>query len=61
MFFFLKLARSLNIYSVRLAAYACMPNHFHLLVSTPEGNLSEFMRHFNISYTGAFNRRHDGG
>ena len=28
------------------------------LVTTPEGNLSVFMRHFNISYTSAFNRRH---
>jgi hypothetical protein len=36
-----------------------MPNHFfHLLVSTPEGDLSKFMRHFNITYTSAFNRRH---
>jgi len=36
-----------------------MDNHFHLLVETPLGNLSEFMRHFNISYTGYFNRRHN--
>jgi hypothetical protein len=28
------------------------------MVSTPKGNLSEFMRHFNISYTAAYNRRH---
>jgi len=35
-----------------------MANHFHLLVTTPQGNLSEFMRHFNISYTSAFNRKH---
>jgi putative transposase len=53
-----KLALSLEIYQVSLLAYVCMTNHFHLLVTTPEGNLSEFMRHFNISYTSAFNRRH---
>jgi len=53
-----KLSLSLDIYNVSLLAYICMPNHFHLLVNTPEGNLSEFMRHFNISYTAAFNRRH---
>lgn len=35
-----------------------MSNHFHLLVCTPKGNLSEFMRHFNISYTTAYNRKH---
>lgn len=53
------LSRSLNIFEVRLLAYALMPNHFHLLVCTPKGNLSEFMRHFNISYTGSFNRKHN--
>ncbi|MCL0107207.1 transposase [Thermodesulfovibrionales bacterium] len=53
-----KLSLSLDIYNVSLLAYVCMPNHFHLLVTTPEGNLSEFMHHFNISYTSAFNRRH---
>ncbi len=56
---FLKLLeRSLDIYNVLLLAYVCMPNHFHLLVTTPDANLSDFMRHFNISYTSAFNRRH---
>ena len=53
------LSRSLNIFEVRLLAYALMPNHFHLLVCTPKGNLSEFMRHFNISYTGSFNRKYN--
>ncbi len=52
------LYRSLNIYSIQLYAYILMDNHFHLLVETPLGNLSEFMRHFNITYTGYFNRRH---
>lgn len=53
-----KLSISLEIYNVSLLAYVCMPNHFHLLATTPDGNLSEFMRHFNIFYTSAFNRRH---
>ncbi|RPI76213.1 MAG: hypothetical protein EHM45_13645 [Desulfobacteraceae bacterium] len=53
-----KLSDSLEIYSVILLAYVCMPNHFHLLVKTPKANLSEFMRHFNICYTGVFNRNH---
>ncbi|MBI2988973.1 MAG: hypothetical protein HYY45_19600 [Deltaproteobacteria bacterium] len=35
-----------------------MRNHVHLIVETPKANLSEFMRHFNIAYTGAYNRRH---
>ncbi len=53
-----KLHLSLDTYNVSLLAYVCMSNHFHLLVNTPEGNLSEFMRHFNISYTVAFNQKH---
>jgi hypothetical protein len=32
-----------------------MSNHFHLFVKTPLGNLQEFMRHFNISYTSYYN------
>lgn len=52
------LARSLAVYSVKLYSFVLMNNHFHLLVETPLGNLSQFMRHFNISYTSAFNRRH---
>lgn len=53
-----KLQASLRIYQVELHAYVLMDNHFHLMVRTLRGNLSEFMRHFNISYTSAFNRRH---
>ena len=54
-----KLKVSQEIYSVEVLAYVLMGNHFHLLIHTPNGNLSEFMRHFNISYTSAFNRRHN--
>lgn len=50
---------SIRTYGVRVHAYTIMPNHFHLLVQTPKANLSEFMRHFNICYTGWFNFRHD--
>lgn len=53
-----KLAASLDVHNVSLLAYVCMTNHFHLFLTTPDGNLSEFMRHFNITYTSAFNRRH---
>ncbi len=53
------LAESLDIFNVSLLAYVCMTNHFHLFLTTPDGNLSEFMRHFNITYTSAFNRRYN--
>ncbi len=35
-----------RIFKVRVLAFVMMNNHFHLLISTPEGNLSEFMKHF---------------
>jgi REP element-mobilizing transposase RayT len=54
-----KLKTSIGIYQVRVHAYVLMSNHFHMIVETPKGNLSEFMRHFNISYTAAYNRRHN--
>ena len=53
-----RLRGALEIFSVRVHAYVLMSNHFHLIVETPKANLSEFMRQFNISYTGYYNRRH---
>lgn len=35
-----------------------MDNHYHLLVETPDANLSKGMRQFNGLYTQAFNRAH---
>lgn len=56
--FLVLLARSLEIYCVALFVYVLMPNHFHLVLRTLKANLSEFMRHFNICYTMAFNWAH---
>jgi putative transposase len=39
-------------------AYCLMNNHYHLLIETPEGNLSPGMRQLNGVYTQRFNRRH---
>lgn len=52
------LQRSGEIYQVDIIAFVLMSNHFHLVVKTPLANLQEFMRHFNISYTSFFNKRH---
>jgi len=52
------LIESLEIYSVRLHAYVLMDNHYHLLVQTMKANCGEFMRRFNVSYTGWFNYQH---
>lgn len=39
-------------------AYCLMDNHYHLLIETPEGNLSAGMRQLNGVYTQRFNRHH---
>ncbi len=39
-------------------AYCLMTNHYHLLLETPDANLSRGMRHLNGVYTQRFNRRH---
>ena len=40
-------------------AYCLMTNHFHLLIETPDGNLSLGMRQLNGVYTQLFNKWHD--
>ena len=39
-------------------AYCLMPNHYHLLLRTPRGGLSRWMRHVNGDYVRGFNFRH---
>jgi len=39
-------------------AYCLMDNHYHLVIETPDGNLSKGMRQLNGVYTQAFNRLH---
>lgn len=39
-------------------AYCLMGNHYHLVVETPDANLSKGMRQLNGVYTQAYNRRH---
>jgi len=41
-----------------LHAFCLMGNHYHLLVETPEPNLSRGMHHLNGVYSQCFNRRH---
>ena len=49
---FLRLAADMRArYRVRIRAYGLMPNHYHLLVSTPEANLSRAMHWLNVSYS----------
>lgn len=47
-----------RLFGVEIHAYCLMPNHYHLLIHTPEGNLSRCMRHLNGVYTQRFNLKH---
>lgn len=56
-FHFLELLNQTSkIYGVEIHAYCLMINHYHLAIRTPNGNLSEAMRHFNSCYTQYVNR-----
>jgi len=39
-------------------SYCLMSNHYHLMIETPEANLSQGMRQLNGVYTQSFNRNH---
>jgi REP-associated tyrosine transposase len=47
-----------SMFNFRISAYCLMSNHYHILLQTPEANLSRCMRHINGIYTQRFNRRY---
>jgi REP element-mobilizing transposase RayT len=53
------LKESAEQWQVGISAYCLLSNHYHLLIQTPVGNLSRFMRHLNGVYTQRYNRDHD--
>lgn len=54
-----RLAGCVEEYGVRLYQYCLMRNHFHLVLETPEGNLSKFMHALSTGYTVYYNLRHE--
>ena len=38
-------------YRVRMHAYVLMTNHYHLLIETPEANVSQVIQWLNVSYS----------
>jgi len=52
------LKESCELWNINVSAYCLMSNHYHLLIQTPEGNLSRCMRHINGIYTQRYNRIH---
>lgn len=49
---------SSEMWKVNIAAYCLMSNHYHILLHTPDGNISRTMRHINGVYTQKFNRKY---
>ena len=45
------LSEARDKYRFILHAYVIMGNHYHLIIETPEGNLSRIMHYINSSYT----------
>lgn len=52
------LKEAAELWDVQVSAYCLMSNHYHILLQTPQGNLSRFMRHLNGVYTQRYNRLH---
>ena len=46
-------------FGYRLHAYVLMTNHYHLLLETPNANLSKIMHYLNSSYTAYINKKRD--
>lgn len=60
---FLRLLSEIHeTWNVETHAFSLMGNHYHLLVHTPNSNLSKAMRYLNAQYTMYYNKKyhHDG-
>ena len=53
------LEEGINKFGYRLHAYVLMSNHYHLLLETPNANLSKIMHYLNGSYTAYINKKRD--
>jgi putative transposase len=53
------LAEAVKRFGWRVTAWVLMTNHFHLVIQTPEANLSRGMQWLNGTYADWFNRRHE--
>jgi REP element-mobilizing transposase RayT len=47
-----------EMWNVNVAAFCLMTNHYHILLQTPDANISRCMRHLNSVYTQRYNRKH---
>ncbi len=52
------LEKTVKRFSLKLHTYCLMTNHYHLLIETPQQNLSVAIQWLNVSYAAYYNRRH---
>lgn len=57
--FFSYLESATERYGAVVHVYCLMDNHYHLLLETPSGNLSQIMHHINGAYTTYFNTKRE--
>ena len=53
-----RLGERIDDFGIRLYLFCLMSNHYHLVLETPEGNLSRFMQSLTTAYTVYYNLRH---
>ena len=51
--------RTLERFNWICHAFCLMVNHYHLMIETPDPNLSKGMHHLNATFSQAHNKRHD--
>ena len=52
-------ARRFERYRWICHAFCLMGNHYHLIIETPEANLSQGMHHLNMNYCQAHHKRYN--
>jgi putative transposase len=56
--FFKTIEETCELFTIEVHAYSLLPNHYHMLIHTPLGNLSRALRHLNGVYTQRINRKY---
>jgi putative transposase len=51
------LEKAIERFDIKIHTYCLMTTHYHLLVETPQPNLSQAIKWINVSYAGYFNRK----
>jgi putative transposase len=56
--FLMTLANALQFYDARCDAMCLMPNHYHIVLETPRGNVARVMRYLNGVFAQRMNRKY---